>query len=598
MSSKIETDILIVGAGPSGAALAAFLGQNGLSGLVIAKDATTAQTPRAHGFNAFAFECLRDIGLEDEALRLAMRGPSFCSMRFSRNLVGEEYGRIAAWEEDPIVSGLRKSLTPCEFVDLTQRHTEPLILRAATHSGFNVRFSYEMLDIKSFTDDQNKKSYICQVLDHLTNHTVEIKTKYLFGADGGRSQVARTFDFEFDSKRGGPKAVNILIETDLSPYLNEERYSGLHWMVQPDRKVFPGVVAHLRAVRPWNEWVVVAIAPPGTNPFENLTPDHPEIIELVRELVGDKSLAAKVVKVDHWSVRESVAKTYSSGPQLHLIGDAAHRHPPALGLGANTCIQDSYNLAWKVAFVERGLAGPRLLETYTVERQPVGESLVRESNNQLRVNLDVQSLLGMSATSPEEGLKRLHELSQPTPEGGARRDKLMELLELKRVELESLGIAYNQWYTSEAVYLEDEPALRPQLEGNPVTEVQISTYPGSRLPHAWIDTPNRQKRISTHDLAGKGAFCLLIGGGGGNWRVAAEKIHETTNIPINVYSIGHGQQFNDFYRDWYKRRGVGDAGCVLVRPDRFVAWRSVDVAENCERKLGEVLDKILLRHEL
>lgn len=49
-------------------------------------------------------ECLRDIGLEDEALRLAMRGPPFCSMRFSRNFVGEEYGRIAAWEEDPIVS--------------------------------------------------------------------------------------------------------------------------------------------------------------------------------------------------------------------------------------------------------------------------------------------------------------------------------------------------------------------------------------------------------------------------------------------------------------------------------------------------------------
>ncbi|PNP85449.1 hypothetical protein FNYG_01278 [Fusarium nygamai] len=96
MSAIVETDILIVGAGPSGAALASFLGQNGMRGLVISKESHTAYTPRAHGFNPFALECLRDINLEDEVLRLAIREPFILSPRFAQSLIGEEYGRIAA----------------------------------------------------------------------------------------------------------------------------------------------------------------------------------------------------------------------------------------------------------------------------------------------------------------------------------------------------------------------------------------------------------------------------------------------------------------------------------------------------------------------
>lgn len=125
--------------------------------------------------------------------------------------------------------------------------------------------------------------------------------------------------------------------------------------------------------------------------------------------------------------------------------------------------------------------------------------------------------------------------------------------------------------------------------------MHVSTFPGTRLPYAWLDTPVRRAAISTHGLAGKGAFCLLTGYGGEAWQEAARKISERTGIPINSHRVGFGRDWQDVHREWYERRGVEESGCVLVRPDRFVAWRSPKVVDDCEGKLAAVLDQILCR---
>lgn len=378
----------------------------------------------------------------------------------------------------------------------------------------------------------------------------------------------------------------------------KERHAALHWMVQPGRTMLPGVSAHLRTVRPWNEWVMAAIGPGGVNPFEGLTKDSPEVVEFVKRLIGDDSTDVQILELGRWTVRETFATEYrKQGTDVFLLGDAAHRHPPTFGLGSNTAIQDAYNLAWKVAYVLNRWAGPGLLNTYSPERQPIGENLVRESNNQIRANSSVWESLGMTSP-PGEGEKCIDELKAATAKGSARREKLHTALEDKRQELESLGLAYNHWYTSNAVYLDDEKEPRPTLEGDPIVNVQESTYPGSRLPHVWLDLPVRRKRISTQDLAGKGAFCLLTSVGGESWRLAAEQIKKDTGIPISIYGIGPGLDYADIHREWYRKRGTGDEGCVLVRPDRFVAWRSFGRADDCERKLRAVLDAVLVRHEL
>jgi hypothetical protein len=150
----------------------------------------------------------------------------------------------------------------------------------------------------------------------------------------------------------------------------------------------------------------------------------------------------------------------------------------------------------------------------------------------------------------------------------------------------------NQRYFSKAIYSKDE-ASPLALPDDPIRTHQVTTYPGRRLPHVWLNTRTPGKAFSTIDLAGKGSFCLLTGAGGDKWKTAAESVSKSLGITINRYSIGWKQDYEDVYSDWARCREVEEDGCVLVRPDRFVAWRSTRLAPDCTSKLEEVMKTVL-----
>lgn len=205
------------------------------------------------------------------------------------------------------------------------------------------------------------------------------------------------------------------------------------------------------------------------------------------------------------------------------LGDAVHRHPPFNGLGSNTCIQDTFNLAWKIAYVEKGIAGRSILDSFNAERQPVGQGVVNRANQGLRDHLSLWEALGVLEPSLEASKKAFAELSQPTEKGAARRKLLQDGVQSTAHEFQAVGVEMNHHYKSTAVYLSDE-GPRPPLPEDPVLEYQITTYPGSRLLHAWINTRRPGKKFSTIDHAGHGAFCLLTGIGGDQWKVAASEV--------------------------------------------------------------------------
>jgi hypothetical protein len=150
----------------------------------------------------------------------------------------------------------------------------------------------------------------------------------------------------------------------------------------------------------------------------------------------------------------------------------------------------------------------------------------------------------------------------------------------------------NQQYRSDAVYLADE-AGTPQLPEDAVRERLITTYPGMRLPHAWLNTRAPSQQLSTVDLAGQGRFCLLTGPGGQAWKDAADEVARELGVEIARFSIGWKEDYEDVYYDWARRSEVEEDGCVLVRPDRFVAWRSKAMIGNPKEKLEAVMRKVL-----
>lgn len=552
---------------------------------MIAAAPGTADTPRAHITNMAALECLRDIGLDKECLEVATQAGCMEHTRWCHSMAGEEYGRIHSWGHDPHRQGDYHDASPCEHVDLPQTLLEPILVNRAKSAGWDVRFSTSLISFK----DEGKKGVVSEVKNNSIGQTYTIRSRYLFGCDGGRSQVVRQLGLPLIKKPGQGLALNVYVEADLSK-LVESRVGNLHWTMQPTKE-YPewSWMAIVRMVRPWNEWMFILFPPPGVELSHE--PTDEEYLRRARDFIGDDSIPARLINVSKWSINEIVAERYSEG-NVYCLGDAVHRHPPFNGLGSNTCIQDAYNLAWKIAYVMKGKASPTLLDSFSLERQPVGLGVITRANQGYRDHLAVWQALGMTEPTVEERTKGFNELKAPTRAGAYRREKLRVAIEGTAHEFHAVGQEMNQRYESDAVYLEDE-VLRPPLPEDPILHHEITTYPGSRLPHAWLNTRVPGKQFSTQDIAGKGRFTLLTGIGGEKWRDAAKKIGERLGVEIAVHSIGWEQDYEDVYSDWARRREVDDDGCVLVRPDRFVGWRSRMMYDDPEEKLGLVIAHIL-----
>ncbi|KAI0407298.1 FAD binding domain-containing protein [Xylaria palmicola] len=593
---RIETDVLIVGAGPAGASLGCFLTRYGVTGLIISKTSSTARTPRAHYTNNATFECLRDVGLEHACRSVATPKELIKFYRFCHTMAGKELSRSYYAGNDPKREGEYKGATPCEQADLPQSTLEPILLRFATQNGFKLRWDYEFL---SCHQDEETGKVHSTIKDLLSGEELTVISNFLCGADGAKSVVAREVQLPFYDTPGGGPALNVWFEADMS-HLMTQSPALIHMLINPD-KPQPDycTIAIARQVKPFSEWVISMLARPGVTEI-NAAQD--EIIEHVKGLIGDPSIEIKVKGTSIWSIRDCYAEEYRRG-NVFCLGDAVHRHPPFNGLGSNTCIQDAYNLAWKIGYVRQGLASPSLLESFNAERQPVGRYVVGRANDTGKIHARLFSLMGVFEPNLAEKRKILDRLEQDTEEGAEARVAFQQIIESLDTERHGFGVEMNQTYQSQAIWADDEPNPPPSASNPEERDLHYleSTYPGFRLPHAWLrasEASPSDPLISTHDLAGKGRFTLLTGiGGKAQWTHAAESVHEKLSLDIPVYSIG-GEDYRDVFYDWSRKKGIGERGAVLVRPDRFVAWRCKEAeqdAEICAGKLVKVVSRILGR---
>jgi 2,4-dichlorophenol 6-monooxygenase len=249
--AAVETDVLIVGSGPAGGAAALSLAALGVPNIMITKYRWTANTPRAHITNQRAMEIFRDFGIEDQVLADATPHALVGDTVFCTSIAGEEIGRILTWGTHPAREADYQLASPCLICDVPQTYLEPILVKNATARGTQTRFSTEYL-----SHVQDSSGVTTAVRDRLTGQVYNIRSKFLVGADGGRSLVAEHIGLPFEGQMDIAGSMNITFKADLSRYVGA-RPSVLYWVIQPGSNV-GGIGAGLvRMVRPWREWLIV-----------------------------------------------------------------------------------------------------------------------------------------------------------------------------------------------------------------------------------------------------------------------------------------------------------------------------------------------------
>ncbi|MEO1745935.1 MAG: FAD-dependent monooxygenase [Pseudomonadota bacterium] len=584
--ADITTDVLIIGTGPAGSSTGALLSSYGVENMAVNRYRWLANTPRAHITNQRTMEVLRDLGheVEAEAYMHAAHQELMGENVFCESLAGEEIGRMKSWGNHPLSKAEHQLASPTMMNDLPQTFMEPLLFKTACSRGTQARMSTEYL-----RHEQDADGVTTTCLDRLTGKEVTIRSKYLVGADGGNSKVAEHAGLPFEGEMGVGGSMNILFRADLSKYV-AHRPSVLYWVMQPGADVGGIGMGLVRMVRPWNEWLIVwgyDINQPAPEVDEALA------TQVARQLVGDPELDIELLSANTWTVNNMYA-THMQNDRVFIMGDAAHRHPPSNGLGSNTSIQDGFNLAWKLAAVLKGQAGPQLLETYSEERAPIAKQIVTRANQSIGEFGPIFEALGMDGGADVGKIQAsMDARCDATPEAEKQRAAIRKAIEFKKYEFDAHGVEMNQRYKSSAAVTDGQ--MEPAFELDAELHYQPTTWPGARIPHAWIYDHAGAKH-STLDLTGKGRFVILTGLSGEKWAEAASHVNAALGTEIEVHVIGPRRNLIDHHGEWARAREVSESGCVLVRPDHHVAWRAEEMTGDPTGDLMRVMTDVLSRN--
>ncbi len=580
-TATIEVPVLVVGAGPAGLALSLALSRYGVAHLLVERHGDTAHTPRAHIINQRTVEIFRHLGVSDRFHAVATPQHMMGNNLWVTTLADREVARSETWGTGADRMAEYRTASPEPMANCAQTVLEPMLLAAARDAGSDIRFGQEFVSL-----EQDRAAVTSVIRDRHTGAEVTVRSSYLVGADGARSRVLEQAGLTAEGPGDLAVAANIWFRADLSRYF-AHRPGVLTWNVMPG-PLPPLRLGTLICHKPFTEFVLAFMYDPEQVSLEDM--DHEALLGKIHALVGEQ-VDAEILGVAGWQVKAQIAPAYSAG-RIFGMGDAVHRHPPTNGLGLNMSIADAYNLAWKLALVLDGRAGEALLDSYSAERQPVGAQGVQRAITSLQEGAAIEAALGYEpGQSAEDGWKALNTLWEPGVAGEERRKALQQAIEVSDYQFNAHGVELGYRYASEVILADGspEPTVRdPQLY------YQATTRPGARVPHARLERDG--VAISSLDLVDDDlGFALLTGCGGEAWVEAAADAARRTGVSISVHVIGSRNGIVDPYGDWAARREVETTGCVLVRPDRHVAWRAARHSPAASADFARAADWALAR---
>lgn len=469
-----HTSVLIAGGGLVGLSAAVFLSRQGIPFVLLERREGLSRHPRARGVNPRTMELLRAVGLEP-AVRAAESARALSGntgIVVVPNLAGPVLARL---EQDYHTDGTTdfSALSPTTWCLCHQDELEPLLRSRAEDGADDVggalRFGSELV---SYTQDDDG---VTATVQHLaSDRTEQIHAKYLIAADGAGSRIRSHLGIGSEDLGQVGHFINIQFTADLRAVLGDRRFIMAY-------TTKAGARCALLPVNNADRWLLhVLVDGPGTRlPAERC-------VELVRAAAGVPDLDVRIDGVVPWESAGRVAQEFTAG-RVFLAGDAAHVMPPSGAFGSNTGVQDVHNLAWKLAFVLRGVAGPELLATYERERRPVALATV------------------------EQAVRRSNDRPRMGGQGGAEVDP-----EIRSDQEVTFGYRY------------------PTAEGVPDApfDRELTGRPGTRVPH--VPLPDGS---STVDLCDGTGFTLLTAGDPAGWETAADAVAARAHVPLSVRHV-------------------------------------------------------------
>lgn len=525
----MQTDVLIVGAGPVGLALAIELGLQGKRCIVIERNDRVGYAPRAKTTNVRTRELLRRWGLADTLAAASPFGVNYpVETVFATRLTGIELARFHNAFHGTPVRDERFS----EHAQWIPQYTVEEVLRrhAATLPGVELRFQNELV---SFVDESD--SVQAEVLDLVTQTTQTIRSRFLVGADGARSKVREQLGISMEGISPLGKFYNIIFR---SPALHGRHALGraiMYWLINQE---VPAVMGPLDQ---GDRWYFAC---------EKLADETIDPVALIRLATGIADLEVEVLSRDEWVAHQLLASRYREG-NVFLAGDACHLHPPFGGYGMNMGIGDALDLGWKLSAQLTGWGGPALLAAYETERRQVHACVIDEAVRNLGGGLRQLTVENMEAADAR-GV-------------AARAAASAGILASKQREFDSLGIVLGSYY-------EDSPLLVP--DGTPPHALDALNYiprarPGCRAPHAWVGE-GQGPGASLFDLFNRVGFTLLVTRGAAAAAAPVVQAALEKQLPLQVVAPGIAQL-----------HALYGAEYALIRPDQFVAWRGDSIEAAC-----------------
>ena len=587
--ADVEVPVLIVGGGGAGLTASMLLTNLGVESLLVSTLPSTSVLPKAHLLNQRTMEILADAGVADEIYAQGTPRANMSHTGF--------YAGFAGWPDAGVRLGLLEAwggggadleweaASPRASTNLPQIRLEPIMkAHAEALAPGRVRFGHELVAF-----DQDDDGVTAIVRDHGDGSQYTVRASYLFACDAGR-KIGPQLGVEQVGARNLGSMVSIHLSADLSKWaMDPEVLIRWTWIPHMARLATLVPMGPTRWGPDSEEWVFHL-----NYAFEDpRSLDDAKVEADMREALGIADHPVRIHLMTRWELMGVVASQLRVG-RTFLLGDAAHRHPPTGGLGLTSATQDVHNLCWKVAAVLDGVATDQLLESYEPERRPSVQRNVDNSVESALNHLMLGETLGLVEPdlSPEEGWARVARLWSGRPEDEAYRRRVRRAIASQTMEFRKLNVEYGYTYDSTAVVPDGTP---PEPNPDPVRVYRPSTRPGSPLPHAWVEGEDGVRR-STLDLVRPGRFLLIAGEQGQDWVGAAAALAHAEGLPLDAVRIGHldGDHL-DLQCRWTTVRGIGPDGAVLVRPDRFVAWRHTAAAADPRAELGRALGQVLGR---